>query len=43
VKDGLSLRYVRQYRIGTDDIPARFDILYGYLAQRPELACRIWG
>ena len=43
VKDGLSLRYVRQYRIGTDDIPARFDILYGYLAQRAELACRIWG
>jgi len=43
VKDGLSLRYVRQYRIGTDDIPARFDILYGYLAQRAELACRVWG
>lgn len=41
VKDGLSLRYVRQYRIGTDDIPARFDILYGYLCMRPELACRI--
>lgn len=43
VKDGLSLRYVRQYRIGTDDIPARFDILYGYLCMRPELACRIYG
>ncbi len=41
VQDGLSLRYVRQYRIGTDDIPARFDILYGYLCMRPELACRI--
>lgn len=41
VKDGLSLRYVRQYRIGTDDIPARFDILYGYLCMRPELSCRI--
>jgi hypothetical protein len=41
VKDGMSLRYVRQYRIGTDDIPARFDILYGYLCMRPELACRI--
>ncbi len=43
VKDGLSLRYVRQYRIGTDDIPARFDILFGDLAMRPELGCRIWG
>jgi len=43
VQDGLSLRYVRQYRIGTDDIPARFDILYGSLCMRPELACRITG
>lgn len=43
VQDGLSLRYVRQYRIGTDDIPARFDILYGYLTQRGELGCRIFG
>ena len=41
VQDGLSLRYVRQYRIGSDDIPARFDILYGSLCMRPELACRI--
>ena len=43
VQDGLSLRYVRQYRIGTDDIPARFDILYGHLCQRGELASRITG
>jgi hypothetical protein len=43
VQDGMSLRYVRQYRIGSDDIPARFDILYGYLTQRGELACRITG
>ena len=41
VMDSLSIRCVRQYRIGTDDIPCRFDILYGYVAVRPEMACRI--
>lgn len=42
-QDGISLRYVRQYRIGTDDIPARFDVLYGNVARRGEMACRIIG
>ena len=41
VMDSLSIRCVRQYRIGTDDIPCRFDILYGYVAVRPQMACRI--
>ena len=43
VMDGVSMRLVRQYRIGTDDIPCRIDILYGSVAARPEMACRIWG
>lgn len=43
VMDGISMRLVRQYRIGTDDIPCRIDILYGSVAARPETACRIWG
>lgn len=43
VMDGVSMRLVRQYRIGTDDIPTRIDILYGSVTARPEMACRIWG
>lgn len=43
VMDGISMRCVRQYRIGTDDIPTRIDILYGSTTARPETACRIWG
>ncbi len=43
VMDGISMRTVRQYRIGTDDIPCRMDVLYGYVRARGELACRIWG
>lgn len=40
---GISLRLARQYRIGTDDVPARFDVLYGWKPFYPELACRVWG
>jgi hypothetical protein len=43
VQDDISIRCVRQYRIGTDDIPCRFDVLYGYVTWRLEMACRIWG
>ena len=43
VQDDISIRCIRQYRIGTDDIPCRFDVLYGYVVHRPEMACRIWG
>jgi hypothetical protein len=39
--DGLSLRFVRDYTISDDQFPARFDILYGARAIRPELAVRI--
>jgi hypothetical protein len=43
VKDGISLRIVRQYDINNDNIPARLDVLYGYVTMRPELACRVIG
>ena len=43
VLDGISIRLVRQYRIGNDDIPCRADVLYGYKTRRPEMACRVWG
>lgn len=43
VMDGISMRIVRQYRIDTDDIPCRIDILYGGVVARGETACRIWG
>jgi hypothetical protein len=38
---GLAIRCVRQYDISTDQYPCRLDVLYGWLAQRPELACRV--
>lgn len=41
VQDGLSMRIVRQYDINNDKFPCRLDILYGYKAIRPQLACRI--
>ena len=40
-KDGLSIRVVRQYDINNDVMPCRLDILYGYTAMRPQLACRL--
>jgi hypothetical protein len=38
---GISMRISRQYAIGTDTVPCRIDVLYGYAAIYPELACRI--
>lgn len=40
VMDGISMRVVRQYDISSDAMPTRIDVLYGYKALRPELACR---
>ena len=40
VMDGISLRVVQAYDINNDKLPARLDILYGYVAQRPEFAVR---
>lgn len=41
VVDGISMRIVRDYDINNDKFPCRIDVLYGYKAIRPELACRI--
>lgn len=41
VMDGISMRLVRQYDIQNDRFPVRIDVLYGYKAIRPQLACRI--
>lgn len=41
VFDGISMRIVRQYNINNDQMPCRIDVLYGYKAVRPELACRL--
>lgn len=39
--DGVSLRVARQYAIGTDTLPCRIDVLYGYAPLYPQLACRV--
>lgn len=38
---GLSIRAVRQYRIGSDDLPTRTDILYGFNPLYPQLGARV--
>ena len=38
---GMSIRMIRQYQICEDVWPTRLDILYGFAAVYPELACRI--
>lgn len=43
VFDGISMRLVRQYDINNDKLPCRIDVLYGFKAIRPELACRLVG
>ena len=40
VVDGLSMRIIRDYTISDDKFPCRIDVLYGFKAIRPELACR---
>ncbi len=40
---GLSIRVVRQYTINNDQIPARFDSLWGWAPLYNELACRVAG
>jgi hypothetical protein len=41
VIDGLSMRVWRQGDIVNDAAPCRLDILYGYLARYPQMACRM--
>lgn len=43
VHNGISLRIVRQYDINNDRLPCRIDVLYGFSAIRPQMACRMWG
>lgn len=40
---GLSVRMVRAYDINSDAFPCRLDILFGWKAIYPELACRVQG
>ncbi len=40
---GMSIRMIRDYDITTDKFPCRLDVLFGWAALRPELACRIQG
>ena len=37
---GISMRYVKEWDIET---PARFDVMYGWSAIRPDLAVRVQG
>lgn len=39
--DGVSMRMITDYFIGTDQLITRLDVLYGYLWIRPEWACVI--
>lgn len=41
VYDGISMRVARQYVIGTDTVPCRIDVLYGYKTLRAQMAARI--
>jgi hypothetical protein len=41
VKDGISMRAVRQYSISDDTMPIRIDVLWGAVALRPQLAVRL--
>ena len=40
---GISVRLVRQYDANEDNFITRLDVIYGWLAARPEFACRIMG
>ena len=39
--DGISMRIAKQYAIGSDTVPCRLDVLYGFAGLYPELANRI--
>jgi hypothetical protein len=38
---GISVRFVKDYDIMSDQSPARLDVIYGWAALRPELAVRV--
>ncbi len=39
--DGVAMRMISDYTIGTDQFITRLDVLYGYLWVRPEWACAV--
>lgn len=41
VVDGISVSMVRDFTISDRSFPCRLDVLYGYAALRPQLACRL--
>jgi hypothetical protein len=41
--DGINIRILRQYDINNSMHPCRMDVFFGYLVQRPSMACRIIG
>jgi hypothetical protein len=41
--DGLSLRFIRDYDVTTDNFIGRFDILYGVKVTRPNWGCVVYG
>lgn len=43
VLDGISMRIWQGDDIINDQFPCRVDVLYGFVATRPQLACRVWG
>lgn len=43
VVDGISMRLWEGSDIVNDSFPVRSDVLYGYVATYPQLACRVWG
>lgn len=43
VFDGISMRIWKGVDINNDTAPCRIDVLYGFVAQRPEMAVRIFG
>ena len=43
VMDGISMRIWQGDDIINDQFPCRVDVLYGFVATYPQLACRVWG
>lgn len=43
VKDGISIRLVRQFDVNNGYFPCRLDVLWGCKTIRPQLAARVWA